>query len=82
MLFFVKEEIPIQFIKKHGSLISNLLVVLLVLLAIYAKIHNGEMDTLFKMEDAYIVVGAFLGMVVLRFMVGKRSESTPDKKKK
>ena len=77
-----REGIPIQFFKKHGSLISNILVVVLVLLAIYSKIHDGQMDMLFNMEDIYLVVGAFLGLVVLRFMSRKNTESPSDQKKK
>ena len=79
---FRREEIPIQFFKKHGSMISNILVVVLVLLAIYAKIHDGQVDMLFKIEDIYLVVGAILGMVVLRFMTKKHAESASNQKKK
>ena len=60
--------------KKHGSLISNVLVVLLVLLAIYVKVNDAEAAPLFRMEDAYLLVGALLGMVVLRFIVGKKQD--------
>lgn len=77
-----KEEIQIQFIKKHGSLISNILVVVLVLLAIYSKIHDGQMDTLFNMKDIYLVVGAFIGLVVLRFMSKRKTESSSINKTK
>ncbi len=64
-------------------MISNVLVVLLVLLAIYSKTQDEEAAPLFRMEDAYLIVGAFLGFVVLRFAFGGRQKGRePEKKDK
>ncbi len=71
----------IEFLKKHSSLISNIMVVLLVLGAVYVKLQEQGTDSLFRFEDIYILVGAMLGLVVLRFL-SKRKESQPDRKKK
>ena len=47
--------------------------VLLVLAAIYVKITDEGADVMFKAGDAYIIVGAFLALLVLR-MVAKRQK--------
>ena len=63
----------IRFIKEHAAFISNAAVVLLVLAAIYVKITDEGADVMFKAGDAYIIVGAFLALLVLR-MVAKRQK--------
>ena len=70
----------IEFFKKHGSVISNVLVVILVLGAIYVKTQEEGARALFKFEDIYIIVGALLALVLLRFW-GKRHEKQPDREK-
>ncbi len=54
---------------------------LIVLVAIYVKTQEAEGAELFRMEDAYIIVGAFLGMVVLRFWFGGRQNGKTPKSK-
>jgi len=56
-------------------------VVLLVLLAIYSKMQDEEAPPLFQMEDAYLIVGAFLGFVVLRFAFGSKQKGRDQGKK-
>ena len=43
--------------KAHGKLITNILVVLLVVLAVYTKLQENGMDSLFKLTDLYILAG-------------------------
>lgn len=61
----------ISFLKSHGKAVSNALVVLLVLLAVYEKTQSGGLDSLFQFTDLYIVVGAVLALVLLR-VIGRR----------
>lgn len=63
----------IEFIKTHGKLITNILVVLLVAVAVYTKLQENGMDSLFKWTDLYILAGGILGLLLLRF-VGKRKK--------
>ena len=61
----------IEFIKTHGKLITNILVVLLVVVAVYTKLQENGMDSLFKLTDLYILAGGILGLLLLRF-IGQR----------
>ena len=61
----------IDFIKTHGKLITNVLVVLLVVLAIYSKLQDNGIDSLFRWNDLYILAGGILGLLLLRF-IGQR----------
>ncbi len=61
----------IEFIKTHSKLITNILVVLLVVVAIYTKLQENGMEALFKLTDLYILAGGLLGLLVIRFL-GKR----------
>ncbi len=61
----------ISFWKQHGKAISNVLVVMLVVGAIYAKIQDNGVDSLFRLTDLYILAGALLGLGVIRWL-GKR----------
>ena len=57
----------IEFMKNHGKLITNILVVLLVIMAVYTKLQENGMDALFKLTDLYILAGGLLGLLVIRF---------------
>ena len=57
-----------KFLKKHGRLISNILVVLLVIIAVISKIQNNETDSFVKDNDVYIFAGAVIGFLILRTM--------------
>ena len=60
--------IIMQFLKAHGRLISNILVVLLVILAIISKVQNNETDSFIHDNDVYIFAGAVIGFLILRTM--------------
>ena len=62
----------IDFIKTHGKLITNVLVVLLVVLAIYSKLQDNGIDSLFSWNDLYILAGALLGLGVIRLISKRR----------
>ena len=56
----------IDILKKHGKVISNVLVVLLVLGAVYVKAQENGVDSLFRSTDLYILLGAMAGLGVIR----------------
>ena len=58
----------IEFLKNNGKLITNILVVLLVVMAVYTKLQENGMDSLFKLTDLYILAGGLLGLLVIRFL--------------
>ncbi|SHK76004.1 hypothetical protein SAMN05216582_11635 [Selenomonas ruminantium] len=58
----------IEFIRNHGKFITNILVVLLVVMAVYTKLQENGMDALFKLTDLYILAGGLLGLLVVRFL--------------
>ena len=58
----------ISFFKRHGKKVTNVLVVLLVLLAIYDKTQTGGIDTIIKATDLYILLGAILALILLRLI--------------
>ena len=58
--------IKVQFLKTHGRLISNVLVVLLVIIAIISKVQNNETDSFVHDNDVYIFAGAVIGFLILR----------------
>lgn len=62
----------IDFIKAHGKFITNVLVVLLVLLAVYSKLQDNGIDSLFRWNDLYILAGALLGLGVIRLISKRR----------
>ena len=64
---------PIKFLKAHAALISNLSVVLIVLAAIYVKSTDDASAVMFRIEDAYVILGAFLALAMLR-VIKKRQE--------
>jgi len=57
----------IDFLKTNGKMITNILVVLLVVVAVYTKLQENGMDSLFKLTDLYILAGGLLGLLVIRF---------------
>jgi hypothetical protein len=64
----------IDILKKHGKVISNVLVVLLVLGAIYTKVQDNGVDSLFRSTDLYILLGAMVGLVVIRMYSRKHDK--------
>lgn len=56
----------IDILKKHGKAISNVLVVLLVLGAVYVKAQESGVDSLFRSTDLYLLLGAMVGLAVIR----------------
>ncbi len=57
----------IDFLKNNGKRITNVLVVILVIVAVCTKLQEKGMDSLFKITDLYILVGGLLGLLVIRF---------------
>lgn len=57
-----------DFLKKRARLISNVLVVIAVVVAIYIKWSGGESEIFFKENDVFIIGGIALGFVVLSFL--------------
>lgn len=57
-----------DFMKKRARLISNVLVVIAVVIAIYIKWTGDGSDAFFKEYDVYIIGGIALGFVVLSFL--------------
>jgi hypothetical protein len=45
----------------------------LVVLAVYTKLQENGMESLFKLTDLYILAGGILGLLVIRF-IGKRKK--------
>ena len=64
----------IDILKKHGKVISNVLVVLLVLGAIYTKVQDNGVDSLFRSTDLYILLGALVGLAAIRWYSRKRNK--------
>lgn len=56
-----------DFFKKKARTISNILVVIAVVIAIYIKWTGGDSDIFFKENDVYIFSGIILGMLLLSF---------------
>ena len=57
-----------DFMKKRARLISNVLVVIAVVIAIYIKWTGDGSDAFFKEYDVYIIGGIALGFIVLSFL--------------
>ncbi len=57
-----------DFFKKRARQISNVLVVIAVVIAIYIKWTGDGSDAFFKEYDVYIIGGIALGFVVLSFL--------------
>ena len=74
-----REVDPIKFLKAHAALISNASVVLLVLAAIYVKSTDETSAVMFRSGDAYIILGAFLALAVLRIIGKGRGKSSKGK---
>lgn len=57
-----------DFFKKRARQISNVLVVIAVIIAIYIKWTGDGSEAFFKEYDVYIIGGIALGFVVLSFL--------------
>ena len=57
-----------DFFKKRARLISNVLVAVAVVIAIYIKWTGEGSEAFFKEYDLYIIGGIALGFVVLNFL--------------
>ena len=57
-----------DFFKKRARQISNVLVVIAVVIAIYIKWTGDGSDAFFKEYDVYIIGGIALGFIVLSFL--------------
>lgn len=68
------EVSSISFWKQHGKAISNVLVVLLVIGAIYSKVQENGADSLFRMSDLQILAGAILGLLVIRWFTKRQKK--------
>ena len=68
------EVSSISFWKHHGKAISNVLVVLLVIGAIYSKVQENGADSLFRMSDLQILAGAILGLLVIRWFTKRQKK--------
>ena len=55
-----------NFLKAHGRLISNILVVILVAMAIYVKVTENGTEDLIHEQDIYIFAGAILAFLLIR----------------
>ena len=55
-----------QFLKTHGRIISNVLVVILVGMAIFVKVNENGTEDLIHEKDIYIFAGAILAFLLLR----------------
>ncbi|MDY4696728.1 MAG: hypothetical protein SO362_02435 [Selenomonas montiformis] len=63
----------ISFWKQYGKKISNAGIVLLVALAVWEKERSGGADSLFREQDLYILIGAVLAMVLLRWFARRHT---------
>ena len=55
-----------KFLKAHGRLISNILVIILVAMAIYVKVTENGTEDLVHEQDIYIFAGAILAFLLIR----------------
>ena len=55
-----------KFLKAHGRLISNILVMILVAMAIYVKVTENGTEDLVHEQDIYIFAGAILAFLLIR----------------
>ena len=63
--------VEMDFFKKNARQISNVLVVVAVVLAVYIKWTGDGSEAFFKEYDVYIIGGIALGFVVLSFFKKK-----------
>ncbi len=54
------------FLKAHGRLITNILVAVLVLMAVFVKVQENGTDDLVHEQDIYIFAGAVIAFLILR----------------
>lgn len=62
-----------NFMQKHGRVIGNVAVAVLVILAVYAKISGEDKGTspLFGRGDSPLIVGALVVFVVMAWIIGR-----------
>jgi len=70
----VQGDDRIKFIKEHAASLSNAAVVLIVLAAIYVKSTDDGSAVMFHEGDAYIIIGAFLALFVLRIIASRQQK--------
>ena len=63
-----------DFLRRHGKVINNVGVVLVVLLAVYVKMNDESGKVLFSINDVYIIVGFFLAFGFLIMLKKHRKE--------
>ena len=63
-----------EFLRRHGRVINNVAVVLVVLLAIYVKMNDESGKVLFSVNDVYIIGGFFLAFGFLSMLKKHRKE--------
>ena len=62
-----------EFLKTHGRLISNILIVILVAMAIFVKVsENGTGDFIHE-KDMYIFAGAVLVLLLMHIFQRNRN---------
>ena len=71
---FLKGENIIEFYKKHGKIITNVAVALLVIVAIAVKAGEEGSQVLFKADDLYLLAGAVLAFILLRMFTKKHPQ--------
>ena len=71
---FSKGENIIEFYKKHGKIITNAAVALLVIVAIAIKTGEEGGQVLFRADDLYLLAGAVLAFILLRMFTKKHQQ--------
>ena len=57
-----------QFLKTHARLISNILVAVLMVMAIFTKLQENGTDSFVHENDIFIFAGIVIGFLLLRTM--------------
>lgn len=73
-MYHSKGENIIEFYRKHGKIITNLAVVLLVICAIAVKANEEGGNALFRADDLYLLAGAVLAFILLRMFTKKHQQ--------
>ena len=61
-----------SFLRRNFKTINNIAVVLVVLMAVYVKIHDEDAQITFKLGDVYIIAGVFLAFSFLYLFKKRR----------
>lgn len=62
-----------EFLKTHGRLISNILIVILVAMAIFVKVSENGTDDFIHEKDMYIFAGAVLVLLLMHIFQRNRN---------